>query len=146
MKAKLAVLFTITLVVAGLSGTLAHRAQASRPAPLPPSPFVGTWQTTWTPHYNNPGDASKVSAPVTITADTGDPNALDGAVQVSKGPNGVMYGTVSLDGRVWTWKGNWWNNDGKYGSFNFKLTAPDSFTGTYRINGLDKDFDWHGSK
>ena len=145
MKAKLTVLFTATLVLAGLSGALAYRAEASRPNPLPPSPFVGTWQTTWTPHYNGPNDKSTVSAPVTIKVDAGDANALDGAVE-AKGPNGIMYGTVSLDGRVWTWKGNWWNNDGKYGSFTFKLTAPNAFTGSYKIAGSNTEYDWHGSK
>jgi hypothetical protein len=47
---------------------------------------------------------------------------------------------------VWTWKGNWWNNDGKYGSFAFKLTAPNAFAGTYKIAGSDTEYGWNGGK
>ena len=142
MRSKLTALLTIAVLTVGLNVALSRRAEASPPAP-PPSPFVGTWQTTWTPHYGG----LDVKAPLTVSADTNDPNALDGVVEV-KGPNGMMYGAVSLAGAVWTWKGNWWNNDGTHGSFTFTLSerAGKNFKGSYKIAGSEKAYDWSGSK
>ena len=142
MSSKLTALLTIAVVTVGLNVALSRRTEASPPVPLP-SPFVGTWKTTWTPHYGGP----EVKAPVTVSVDTSDPNALDGVVEV-KGPNGMMYGAVSLAGAVWTWKGNWWNNDGTHGSFTFTLSEKTgkSFTGSYKIAGSEKAYGWSGTK
>jgi hypothetical protein len=57
-----------------------------------------------------------------------------------------MYGMASPGGRIWTRTGNWWNTDGKFGSFSFKPTIPNSFTGAHRITALEKDFGWQGGK
>ena len=135
MKTKLTVLLVAALAVCVLSVTLSRGAHASSPAAAAPSSaFVGTWPTTWTTT-----DGRIVSAPITVETDTGDANALDGVVEV-KGANGVMYGTLSSDGKAWTWSGNWWNPDGVHGGFTFTLAdkASKNFTGSYRVAGSDK--------
>ena len=142
MKSKLTVLLTATLALVVLSVALSHRAETAPPAP---SPFVGTWQTSWDVHYPpNPG----TGAPITVKAETGDPNALDGVVEV-KGANGVMFGKVTEFRGGWTWTGNWWNTDGTYGGFSFTITNDNKkhFNGTYWI-ALDKTktYKWTGDK
>ena len=133
MKLKLMILFATILMVAGLNHALAHRSPAA-----PPSAFIGTWQTTW-----KTTDGRTVSAPVTVRADTGNANGLDGMVEVT-GPNGLMYGTLSADGK--TWSGNWWNNDGIHGTFTFTLKDNKTFTGSYAQSGASGDYDGHGNK
>lgn len=138
MKSKLTVLFTIALTMVVLSAAPIHSANATPPSPVPASPFVGTWQTTW-----KATDGRTPSAPVTIRADSSNPNALDGAVEVP-GPNGTMYGTLSSDGK--TWSGNWWNPDGIHGTFTFTLKDNKNFTGSYTQSGAPDSYDWHGNK
>ena len=142
MKTKLTVLLVAALTVCVLSAALSRGAHASSPAAAPSSAFVGTWPTTWTTT-----DGRTVSAPITVETDTGDANALDGVVEVN-GANGVMYGTLSSDGKASTWTGNWWNTDGVHGSFTFTLAdkTGKNFTGSYRVAGSDKDYDWHSTK
>jgi hypothetical protein len=133
-------LFTVALVIVGLSGTLVHRAEASRSAAaVMAGSFTGkTWQTTWTTT-----DGRIVSAPVEVRADTGTRNALDGSVEVN-GPDGAMYGTLSSDGNTWT--GTWWNPDHIHGTFTFTLRGNNNFSGSYTVTGTDGSFDWHGTR
>lgn len=142
MKTKLTVLLVAAFAACVLSAALSRGAHASAPAPAPGPSFVGTWPTTWTTT-----DGRTVSAPISVKVDTDDPNALDGVVEV-KGPNGVMYGTLSSNGNARTWAGNWWNPDGVHGSFTFTLADKTSknFTGSYRVAGSDKDYDWHSTR
>ena len=142
LKSKLAVFLIAAFAVSALSVTLSRGAQAFAPAAAPASGFVGSWPTTWTTT-----DGRTVSAPILVKVDTDNPNALDGAVEV-KGPNGVMYGTLSSDGKASTWAGNWWDTDGVHGSFTFTLADRTSknFTGSYRVAGSDKDYDWHSTR
>lgn len=132
--------FTVALVIVGLSGTLVHRAEASRSAaPATAGSFTGkTWQTTW-----NTTDGRTVSAPVTVRADTRSRNALDGSVEVD-GPDGAMYGTLSPDGKSWT--GTWWNQDTIHGTFTFTLRDNNNFTGSYTVTSAAGSFDWHGTR
>lgn len=137
MKLKLTALSLITLAALGLSGALLRGAMASAPV----SPFVGTWSTQWKVREQPAPDAR---ANVRFAVDLGNPNSLDGAVEV-KGPNGVMYGTLSSDGK--TLEGHWWNPGSVYGNFTFKLdTTGKSFTGTYTVAGSDTTYKWTGSK
>jgi len=143
MRSKLMVLFLFALAIIGASGGLSHRATASSPVP---SPFIGTWQTTWDVTYAP--DPAK-GAPITVKADTGDPNTLDGVIEV-KGANGVMFGTLSYDKNVkgWIWTGNWWNPDGVHGGFAFTVldSNKNRFDGNYTVAGSDKSYKWQGTR
>lgn len=75
--------------------------------------------------------------------DSGNADGVDGVVE-AKGANGVMYGTLSIDGK--TWSGNWYNPDGVQGTFSFTLKDDKTFTGTYTQNKTTGNFVWNGNK
>jgi len=136
LKATLALasaMAMLTLFGAALSNTTNSLAVA--PAA---SEFIGTWQTTW----KNP-DGTMGSAPVTVKADTENANALDGVVEM-KGPDGVMYGKSSSEGK--TWSGDWWNSKDEKGTFTFTLKDKKSFEGTYTLSGASGNFTWNGTR
>jgi len=138
MKRKLRL--GLPLVLAMVAGFAGSSISINRTAAMPSvaAPFVGTWQTTW----KNP-DGTMASAPVTVTADSTEAGALDGVVEM-KGPNGVLFGTVSSDGKKWS--GEWWNSRGEKGTFAFTLKGTKNFDGSYTLTGTTGDFSWNGSK
>lgn len=136
LKSALALTFAF-LVFTGFGGALSGSTNSLTATPLAASAFNGTWQTTW----KNP-DGTPGSGPVKVKADS-EPNALDGVTEM-KGPDGVLYGTLSTDTK--TWSGNWWNSKGEKGTFTFTLKGTKSFEGTYTMEGTAGTFSWNGTR
>lgn len=108
--------------------------------------FIGTWQTQWT----DPPDPPKNSRIIVMADD--EQGKLDGTI-IGKGWNGLMYGTLSSDGR--TWKGNTCVPDGEWkcvhGPFEITLNPDNkSFKGTWdqvgRPNQTGTKRTWMGTK
>ena len=135
MKTKLIVFLMLALVTVALTVSIDNSTNSSAAE----SPFVGTWQTKW-----KATDGREPSAPITIKSDTGNGSSLDGSVEVANGANGGMYGTLSPDGK--TWSGKWYNPDGIYGTFTFKMKNNETFEGSYTISGNSGSYYWNGSR
>jgi hypothetical protein len=140
MRGKLAVAITLAvflLAVAGQALLGQAKSLATSPAVAAAS-YLGTWQTTW-----KNADGTTGSAPVSVKADSPGSTSLDGVVEM-KGPNGVMYGSLSSDGK--TWSGDWWNSKGEKGTFTFTLKGNRAFDGSYTLSGATGNFSWNGTK
>jgi hypothetical protein len=137
LKSALVATFAIAMLVV-FGGALSSVTSSFATTPTVATAFVGTWQTTW----KNP-DGSTGTAPVIVRSDLSEANALDGVTE-TKGPNGVLYGSLSADGK--TWSGDWWNSKGEKGTFTFTLKGRRSFNGSYTLEGTSGDFTWNGRK
>jgi hypothetical protein len=136
LKSALTITFVL-LVLTGVSGALTSTKSLTSTSPAA-SPFAGTWQTTW-----KNADGSSGAAHVVVKADSLEPNSLDGTMEM-KGPNGVMYGAVSAEGK--TWSGNWWSSKAEKGTFTFTLKQNRNFEGSYTLDGTTGSFNWNGTK
>lgn len=134
MKTKLTVFLIVALFAVGLIGLpFIPTALADT------SPFVGTWKTNW-----KADDGRDVRGIVIIKTDSGNPNALDGIVEVP-GADGGMFGAYAAESK--TWSGAWYNADGQKGTFTFTMAKDNkSFDGSYTINGKSGSFIWKGNK
>lgn len=132
MKPKLIICAATILIAVCLSVSFYAATTPANPA------WAGTWNTTW-----KSTDGRDVSGVVLIKFEPGSAKDLDGTVE-AKGANGVMYGSLSTDGK--TWSGDWFFANVGKGTFTFTLKANNKFEGTYTQTGVAGNFVWNGTK